>query len=453
MTTNSYKKLPVEVIQKERLKGAQMSVYFRWAFIVLVLFTTTMQVMSGYKAETSHVFILIGIYLISNIALGIAVQKKYDPTYLGYISATIDVGIITFHLYFQTTHFDAIAVTAAASVLIYPILFVLYTFRLNRPLLIYMILLSIILFNANYNYAYLQDDTIYTTFLSTSPLSHIFKSVYILFIGLLCFYLQISLENFIGKQIEEAAERMKLDARVKIEEEKYKYAQQLIEKEKEMTIKLEKEVQAQTEELTKANTQLLKLQKENLQSQFEVLKQQVNPHFLFNSLNVLTSLIKVEPDLAEAFTEKLSKVYRYVLENKEKDLVTLDTELDFLKAYLFLIDIRFSGKIKVDIRIDKAYHDYMILPIAVQMLIENAIKHNTYSKNQPLQIDMFVDSDNKLVVSNNLNIRETKMISTGVGIENIRRRYGLISDKQPEFHKSEGQFIARLPLMRGHELI
>jgi LytS/YehU family sensor histidine kinase len=102
---------------------------------------------------------------------------------------------------------------------------------------------------------------------------------------------------------------------------------------------LEQSVAERTKQLTEANTQLLKVQKENLQSQFEVLKQQVNPHFLFNSLNVLTSLIKIDPDLAESFTERLSKVYRYVLENKEKDLVSLSTELEFLNAYLFLLEI------------------------------------------------------------------------------------------------------------------
>ncbi len=113
---------------------------------------------------------------------------------------------------------------------------------------------------------------------------------------------------------------------------------------------LEQVVDKRTRELTMANTQLLKVQKENLQSQFEVLKQQVNPHFLFNSLNVLSSLIKIDPDLAESFTERLSKVYRYVLENKEKDLVSLSTELEFLNAYLFLLEIRFMNKIVIEIK-------------------------------------------------------------------------------------------------------
>jgi LytS/YehU family sensor histidine kinase len=144
--------------------------------------------------------------------------------------------------------------------------------------------------------------------------------------------------------------------------------------------KLEKTVEERTEKLTEANTQLLKLQKENLQSQFEVLKQQVNPHFLFNSLNVLTSLIKVDPDLAEVFTERLSIVYRNVLENKDKDLVTLGSEMDFIKAYVFLLDIRFSNKVFVNINIDEKDFDAYVVPLALQLLIENAIKHNTFRK-------------------------------------------------------------------------
>ncbi len=214
---------------------------------------------------------------------------------------------------------------------------------------------------------------------------------------------------------------------------------------------LEQSVTERTKELTEANTQLLKVQKENLQSQFEVLKQQVNPHFLFNSLNVLTSLIKIDPDLAESFTERLSKVYRYVLENKEKDLVSLSTELEFLNAYLFLLEIRFIKKLFIDIKIDKSYYDYQILPIAIQLIIENAIKHNTFSKAQPLKIEIFIDNLDQLNIINNLNVRETKFVSTGVGLENINRRYALVSDQRPEFIKTREHFIAKLPLLKSEK--
>lgn len=214
---------------------------------------------------------------------------------------------------------------------------------------------------------------------------------------------------------------------------------------------LEQKVTERTRELTEVNTQLLKVQKENLQSQFEVLKQQVNPHFLFNSLNVLTSLIKIDPDLAESFTERLSKVYRYVLENKDRDVVPLSTELEFLNAYLFLLEIRFMNKIVIQINIDKSFLDFQILPIAIQLLIENAIKHNTFSKINPLIIEVFIDEQHRLNIVNNLNVRETKFGSTGVGLENISRRYALVSEQKPEFTMTNDHFIARLPLLKSEK--
>ncbi len=215
----------------------------------------------------------------------------------------------------------------------------------------------------------------------------------------------------------------------------------------ELNEKLGKTVEERTARLTEANTQLLKLQKENLQSQFEVLKQQVNPHFLFNSLNVLTSLIKADPDLAEAFTERLSKVYRHVLENKDKDLVTLATEMDFIKAYVFLLDIRFAKKVFVRINIDDKDLDAFVVPLALQLLIENAIKHNTFSRKNPLTIEIFIDNNRFLNIINNLQNRKLQMTSTGVGLVNISKRYSLLSEKQPVFEMTDSQFIAKIPLI------
>lgn len=209
---------------------------------------------------------------------------------------------------------------------------------------------------------------------------------------------------------------------------------------------LEIRVKESTLKLTEANTQLIRLQKENLQSQFEVLRQQVNPHFLFNSLNVLTSLIKLEPDLAEKFTEHLSKVYRYVLENKDHDLVSLHTELDFLDAYLFLLNIRFMDKIRVEVNIEEHMKEYHILPLALQLIIENAIKHNTMSKKAPLVIRLFIDEQQNLNIINNLQERESQMISTGVGLKNIAHRYQLLEMPAPEFFKTSDSFVARIPL-------
>jgi PAS domain S-box-containing protein len=210
---------------------------------------------------------------------------------------------------------------------------------------------------------------------------------------------------------------------------------------------LEQKVEERTRDLTEANTLLFKVQKENLQTRFDVLKQQVNPHFLFNSLNVLTSLIKLEPDLAEKFTEQLAKVYRYVLENKDNELVALATELDFLESYVFLLNIRFTDKLRVNINIPADQKHAEVIPLAVQLLIENAIKHNSMSKKSPLVIDIFVDDKCNLNVINNLQEREARITSTGIGLKNIENRYKLLNNSEPEFFKTESQFIARIPLI------
>jgi PAS domain S-box-containing protein len=215
----------------------------------------------------------------------------------------------------------------------------------------------------------------------------------------------------------------------------------------EVNYQLEQTVEERTRELTQVNTQLLKLQKENLQSQFDVLKQQVNPHFLFNSLNVLTSLIRIEPELAEKFTEHLSKVYRYVLENKDNELVSLATELDFLDAYIFLLNIRFLEKLKFNIHISEKEKTLLVIPLAMQLLIENAIKHNAMSKKSPLVIDIFIDKKMRLNIINNLQERESHMSSTGVGLQNIQNRYRLLNNTIPEFEKSATSFIAKIPLV------
>ncbi|MBW8333512.1 MAG: PAS domain S-box protein [Prolixibacteraceae bacterium] len=231
--------------------------------------------------------------------------------------------------------------------------------------------------------------------------------------------------------------------RIKAEEE-IKAAHKRLE---EINSDLEQTIRERTKELTKANTQLLKLQKENLQSQFDVLKQQVNPHFLFNSLNVLISLIRLEPELAEKFTEHLAKVYRYVLENKDNELVNLSTEINFLEAYIFLINIRFMDKVVVNIHIPDEKKNHRVIPLAMQLLIENAIKHNAMSKKSPLVIDIYIDENNQLNVVNNLQEREAHMTSTGVGLKNIQNRYRLLNNTIPVFDKTKTHFIARIPLV------
>lgn len=220
------------------------------------------------------------------------------------------------------------------------------------------------------------------------------------------------------------------------------------EKLQKLNLELESKITETAEKLTVANTQLIRVQKENLQSQFDVLKQQVNPHFLFNSLNVLTALIKLDPNLAVNFSGNLSKVYRYVLENKDHELVELKTELQFLDAYILLLNIRFVDKLKVNINIHESRLNDLIIPLAMQLLIENAIKHNVMSKSVPLTIDIFIDQNNFLNVVNNLNERPTQLVSTGIGLKNIENRYLLLNNTKPLFEKNATHFIAKIPLVQ-----
>lgn len=196
-----------------------------------------------------------------------------------------------------------------------------------------------------------------------------------------------------------------------------------------------------------ASLQAEKLQKEIAQAQFESLKNQVNPHFLFNSLNVLTSLITLDPLLAEKFTEQLSKAYRYVLEHKGDDMVPLKTELEFIYSYIFLIDIRFKDKLKINLDIPAEKLSWLLPPLTLQLLIENAIKHNVVSKRSPLAIDIFIDQHDYLCVSNNLQMRDDQMASSRVGLRNISNRYGYITDKPTFFGLVEGKYLAKIPLL------
>lgn len=200
-------------------------------------------------------------------------------------------------------------------------------------------------------------------------------------------------------------------------------------------------------ELQIKKNELLQLQKENLQSQFEMLKSQVNPHFLFNSLNVLTSLISVEPELAEKFTGQLSKVYRYVLEHRSDDLVKLQTEMEFLQSYTFLLLIRFSDKLEVNYNVDQSWYEHKLPPLSLQILIENAIKHNTFTNRSPLIINIFVDENADLNVVNNFQKRDQNIESTGLGLINIANRYSFFTERKTFFRIENENFIARIPLL------
>ncbi|PKP47088.1 MAG: hypothetical protein CVT94_12540 [Bacteroidetes bacterium HGW-Bacteroidetes-11] len=259
---------------------------------------------------------------------------------------------------------------------------------------------------------------------------------------IICNWYNTPLKDETGKVIGLASLVQDITEQKKLEAELEKYVTVLEKSYSESRSK----VQSYSLELETRKNELLQLQKENLQSQFETLRSQVNPHFLFNSLNVLTSLIKIEPDLAEQFTIRLSMVYRYVLENKEKDLVSLETELDFLKAYTFLLDIRFSGKMKVEINLSEDKLQLKVVPLALQLLIENAIKHNTFSRKQPLLVNICSEGD-YLIVENNLQMREAHVQSTGVGLNNIGSRYAYFTERKVISGEVDNKFVVKIPLL------
>ncbi|MFK8038767.1 MAG: sensor histidine kinase [Crocinitomicaceae bacterium] len=193
------------------------------------------------------------------------------------------------------------------------------------------------------------------------------------------------------------------------------------------------------------------LEKKNTQAQLDVLKNQVNPHFLFNSLNTLISIIPEDSETAVNFTEKLSSVYRYILEIRDKEIITLAEELECIEAYRFLLSIRFNEHIKFKFENLTDLNGKHIVPLSVQMLLENAIKHNIISKAKPLTITIKIEN-NKLLVCNNLQLKTTYIDSTGVGIKNIEQRYKLLANKKITVQQTSDQFCVELPILNIKEV-
>jgi len=187
------------------------------------------------------------------------------------------------------------------------------------------------------------------------------------------------------------------------------------------------------------------LERESIQAKYDALRSQVNPHFLFNSLNVLTNLVYEDPDRAVQFIQQLSQVYRYVLDTRDKEVVTLEEELNFLKAYVFLQRIRFGSKLKVDIDVSEFIGGSA--PLSRQMLVENAIKHNVVSAEHPLHIHVF-QKDGMITVENNLQLKaESSESSTGLGLGNIQKRYQFLHDTPVEIVAGPEAFTVRLPVL------
>ncbi|MGZ5191059.1 MAG: sensor histidine kinase [Flavisolibacter sp.] len=200
-----------------------------------------------------------------------------------------------------------------------------------------------------------------------------------------------------------------------------------------------------------------KLEQLTIQHEFETLKSQVNPHFLFNCFNTLSSLISEDRKLAEVFLDELSKVYRYLLRNNENELSTLEKELQFIESYYRLLRTRHGEAVQLKIETDKRYDQYLLPSLSLQMLVENAVKHNVLSKNKPLLIDIFTTTGNKLVVSNNLQVRSVKGPSNKIGLDNIKAKYSLLNHNGFQVLQDNKNFSVVLPLIwnkiADHQLI
>lgn len=189
------------------------------------------------------------------------------------------------------------------------------------------------------------------------------------------------------------------------------------------------------------------LQKENYQAQIQSLKNQVNPHFLFNSLNVLSSLIRKNQSQAQEFVHRLSKVYRSFLDHSHEQLVTLQKEMELTEAYIYLLSTRFGDNVRFEINVPEDHTHLLLPPGSLQMLVENAIKHNGSTRRKPLIIQISSEKD-EVIVKNNLQPRLEKMDSTRTGLKNITRRYKFLTDQEVKFITSEKDFIAKLPLLK-----
>lgn len=189
------------------------------------------------------------------------------------------------------------------------------------------------------------------------------------------------------------------------------------------------------------------LKSENISSQYQSLKDQLNPHFLFNSLNVLSNLVYESADKSAEFIQQLSKIYRYVLEVQEEELVGLDKEIGFAENYLNLQKIRFEGSLEYFIDVHQ-FKGHYLPPLSLQLLLENAIKHNIASLEKPLKI-MIEQANGNLIVRNVLQPKLTREESkTGIGLSNIKKRYALLSNQSPIINKTEKEFIVELPLLK-----
>ena len=190
------------------------------------------------------------------------------------------------------------------------------------------------------------------------------------------------------------------------------------------------------------------LKRENLLAKYEALKNQVNPHFLFNSLNTLSGVVEQKPELSTAFIKKLSDIYRYVLEQSDQEVVSINQEMKFVDDYIFLLKMRFGDALifNVDLSPDS---NIQIVPLGLQMLVENAIKHNIISDELPLKIDINIENE-FIVVKNNSQQKNTVIFKNEpLGLENLKKRYAYLSGLSIEIISSKDEFVVKLPIIEA----
>jgi len=188
------------------------------------------------------------------------------------------------------------------------------------------------------------------------------------------------------------------------------------------------------------------LEKELASTRFELLKNQINPHFMFNSLNVLSGLVEQDAAKAQQFIDEFAQIYRYVLETIEKTVVPLNDELGFVRSYIFLQQIRHGDAIRLTVNVDATLLTFVLPPLSLQLVLENAFKHNIVSISQPLFIEI-ADDGRSLIVSNNLQKKVSVGNSTGIGQKNLTRRYQMITDEIPHFSIVNNRYVVKLPLI------
>jgi len=181
-------------------------------------------------------------------------------------------------------------------------------------------------------------------------------------------------------------------------------------------------------------------------AKFETLKFQINPHFLFNSLNSLSSLIHIDVNKADEFTNKLSKIYRYILDHQDDDLVTLKDEIGFVKEYAYLQSIRFDNNFSIELVDIGKYENMMIIPMSLQLILENVFKHNIISEAEKIVISIEI-KDDYIIINNNKNRKKSAEVSHNVGLANIIKRYELICDKKCTIQNSSNYFTVGIPLI------